>query len=225
MTINFEQFRKDAKIERIDDRITRFISWYDSCCCYLIEDRRNVLIDASYPLMKPLSDIMVDIILLTHPHCDHPTFAKEIAEAVGSKVYASRGTAEWFRKYGNEIIPKDRTDVKEILAKYKTPPEVYPPKIDRIIKEGDVINTGSLALRVIETPGHSPGDLCFLEEERGTFFSGDALLKIKENGELKTGGWKVNGRVLRDSNRKLLEKSVIKLKSIKFGMLCPGHVY
>ena len=99
MTINFEQFRKDAKIERVDERITAYTSWYDHCRQYLIEGKMNVLIDASYPLMKPLSDVRIDIILLTHPHCDHSTFAKEMAEYISD--FAMKG----HKFFNGKIIP------------------------------------------------------------------------------------------------------------------------
>lgn len=210
MVINFDQFRKDTKVVKIADGITGYVSWFENCCTYFIEGDKNVLIDASYPLMKPLSDEHIDIIALTHVHCDHSTIAKELAEAHKCEVYASIGTVQWLKKYGNEIIPANRTDVKEKLSRYKQPPEVYPPKITRIIKEGDVIRAGSFNLRVLETPGHSPGDLCFHEEEKDIIFCGDVLL----------GGWKVRG-----GDEKLLEESARRIKSLKVKTLCPGHLH
>jgi len=47
--------------------------------------------------------------------------------------------------------------------------------VDRFLKEGDVIPFGSFALKVIETPGHTPGSLCFLLEHAPMLFSGDTL--------------------------------------------------
>jgi glyoxylase-like metal-dependent hydrolase (beta-lactamase superfamily II) len=218
MTIDFEQIRKDSKIEKIQNGITRIVSWYDNCCSYWIEgSSRNVLIDASYPLTI---DDRIDILVLTHPHCDHITFAKELVEIHGCEVYASRGTVKWLEDYGNEIIPDYRTDVKEILTKYKNPPVVYPVEITKIIKEGDVINMGSSTLRILETPGHSIGDTCILDEERKILFTGDMLFEDGRNG-----GWKIGSHILRGSNKELLAESVKRLKSLKVQMICPGHIH
>ena len=48
---------------------------------------------------------------------------------------------------------------------------------EHLIKEGDVIHVGNLAFEVIETPGHSPGSLCFYNKEEKVLFSGDTLFK------------------------------------------------
>ncbi|MFC1727484.1 MBL fold metallo-hydrolase [Patescibacteria group bacterium] len=54
-----------------------------------------------------------------------------------------------------------------------------PPDVDRFIEEGDKIEFGSEKLKVIETPGHSPGGVALYskEEGQGLIFSGDTLFK------------------------------------------------
>jgi glyoxylase-like metal-dependent hydrolase (beta-lactamase superfamily II) len=47
------------------------------------------------------------------------------------------------------------------------------PSPDRLIKEGDEIEVGKYSLKVIHTPGHSPGSVCFLGN--GFLLSGDTL--------------------------------------------------
>lgn len=47
------------------------------------------------------------------------------------------------------------------------------PAADRLLREGDVIDIGGLALTVIHTPGHTPGGICLFGE--GILFSGDTL--------------------------------------------------
>jgi glyoxylase-like metal-dependent hydrolase (beta-lactamase superfamily II) len=43
------------------------------------------------------------------------------------------------------------------------------------VKEGDVIKIGNLNFEVIETPGHTPGGVCYLERNEKILFSGDTL--------------------------------------------------
>lgn len=47
------------------------------------------------------------------------------------------------------------------------------PPADRLLREGDEIAVGGLILRVIHTPGHTPGGICLFGE--GVLFSGDTL--------------------------------------------------
>ena len=46
-----------------------------------------------------------------------------------------------------------------------------------IMHDGDIIHFGNRKLKVIHTPGHSPGHCCFYEEEKGYLFSGDLIYK------------------------------------------------
>ncbi len=45
------------------------------------------------------------------------------------------------------------------------------------IKEGDVFDLGGRKLEVIETPGHTPGDITLFDRDHGLLFSGDCMLK------------------------------------------------
>ena len=42
-------------------------------------------------------------------------------------------------------------------------------------REGDSIEIGSMKFEVIETPGHTPGGVCYLERDGKVLFSGDTL--------------------------------------------------
>lgn len=53
--------------------------------------------------------------------------------------------------------------------------QVYAGGADHLLKDGDVIDLGNRQVRVIHTPGHSPGHCCFYEEARGLLFAGDLL--------------------------------------------------
>jgi len=47
------------------------------------------------------------------------------------------------------------------------------PDPDRLVEDGDEITIGDLCVKIIHTPGHSPGGICLLND--GTLFSGDTL--------------------------------------------------
>jgi glyoxylase-like metal-dependent hydrolase (beta-lactamase superfamily II) len=49
------------------------------------------------------------------------------------------------------------------------------PAYDQLIEDGDVIQVGSLRLRAIATPGHTPGSVCFAVEGTPLLFTGDTL--------------------------------------------------
>lgn len=54
------------------------------------------------------------------------------------------------------------------LAAFQTPLQPV-----RLIDDGDVLRQGELALRVLHTPGHTPGHVCLHDERRGLLFTGD----------------------------------------------------
>ena len=50
-----------------------------------------------------------------------------------------------------------------------------PPRVTRLIDEGDIVDIGSRQFEVLHLPGHSPGSIGLWEAETGTLFSGDAI--------------------------------------------------
>lgn len=54
--------------------------------------------------------------------------------------------------------------------------EIYPyPAAAKTVKEGDVISLGELDFKVLLTPGHTPGSICLLEENKRILISGDSV--------------------------------------------------
>ena len=45
----------------------------------------------------------------------------------------------------------------------------------KTVREGHCFDLGGRKLRVIDAPGHTPGSLCLIDEERGILFSGDTV--------------------------------------------------
>lgn len=55
--------------------------------------------------------------------------------------------------------------------------ELFQGTPTRLLKDGDQIELGNRTITALHTPGHSPGHLCFWEEERGYLFTGDLVYK------------------------------------------------
>jgi hydroxyacylglutathione hydrolase len=81
-------------------------------------------------------------------------------------------------------------------------------KVDRKLKEGDEIN----GLRVIHTPGHSPGSICLYDEKNRILFSGDTIFAEGIGRTDLPGGSEEN-----------LKSSIEKLRGLKIDKLLPGH--
>ena len=62
------------------------------------------------------------------------------------------------------------------------------PEPGYLLKEGDVITLGETDLRVIETPGHTAGGICFATDRE--VFTGDTLFRLSVGRtDLPTGDW------------------------------------
>lgn len=106
--------------------------------------------------------LTVKQIWLTHGHFDHIGAVKELAQNWGAKVYAARkeekllGSAQLNRagyRYGDD--------------------QRFQVVADHWLNDGDFLQLDELNIKVIETPGHSAGSICFLCED--IMFSGDTL--------------------------------------------------
>ncbi len=106
-----------------------------------------------------------ETILLTHAHDDHTKGVYGVMEGTGARVCMNRG------------------DVG--LTVRRTGLCFQEPEDTVFIGEGDEIPVGALTVRVLETPGHTPGGLCFLCED--ALFSGDTLFR-GSTGRADLGG-------------------------------------
>jgi len=94
-------------------------------------------------------------ILLTHGHMDHVDGVIELVNKLNIPFYINEIEEEFM---GND------EDVFGTL-----------PKASGYLKEGDTLTLGEDIIKVIETPGHTPGGVCFLISDK--LFTGDTLFQ------------------------------------------------
>jgi glyoxylase-like metal-dependent hydrolase (beta-lactamase superfamily II) len=95
-------------------------------------------------------------------------------------------TAESWKNMKIRFFPLPLEAVKEQLTKL---PCAFPDEFDLdayrlfqgepqlLMRDGDCFDLGGRTIRVLHTPGHSPGHCCFYELERRYLYSGDLIYK------------------------------------------------
>ena len=106
-----------------------------------------------------IENITLKYILLTHGHFDHIAGIRPNPDI---KIYMHKADLGWLESV-NTYMPMMGM------------PEMTVPTIDRYIKEGDIINLGNKKIKVIHTPGHTQGGVCYYTE--GVLFSGDTIFR------------------------------------------------
>lgn len=135
---------------------------------YLIideESKEAVLIDCSDADENILLELKkhsanLKYILLTHGHFDHITGLEGFSDNV--KVLMHRADMDWVN------------DINTYLPMVGMP-SMKVPKIDDYLNDGDYIKLGEHLIKVIHTPGHTQGGVCFYLD--GKLFSGDTIFK------------------------------------------------
>jgi glyoxylase-like metal-dependent hydrolase (beta-lactamase superfamily II) len=110
----------------------------------------------------------VRFLFQTHSHGDHIGLSAEIKRISGCQIVAHAAEKDWIedidKQYRERPTPTFRSYVQESA------------KVDRAVKDGDVLDLGGgESMKVIHTPGHSPGSISFVYSPDGALFSGDAV--------------------------------------------------
>jgi glyoxylase-like metal-dependent hydrolase (beta-lactamase superfamily II) len=106
--------------------------------------------------------LRLEAVLVTHGHFDHVEGVKGLAEATGARVYCS-----------SQVHPVLAGSQGCSATGYPVP-SLGEPAIE-IVDDGSKITVGSMAVTVIATPGHTPGDVTY--EIGGGLFCGDLLFR------------------------------------------------
>ena len=105
-------------------------------------------------------------ILLTHGHFDHVMALERVREATGAPVYLHEGDGE--------LLTDDDLNAAKRLAGVTCSPQ----PADILLRDGDTVRIGGEEVRVMHTPGHTPGSVCYLIGPRGEdILTGDTLFR------------------------------------------------
>jgi glyoxylase-like metal-dependent hydrolase (beta-lactamase superfamily II) len=118
------------------------------------DDREVVVFDAAHdhrPIVDAVHGRRVRSIVLTHGHNDHINAAVPLRDAVDAPIV---------------LHPDDRM-LWDVVWPGDTP--------DRALEHGASVSAGGHELRVLHTPGHSPGCCCFHDAATGAVVTGDTL--------------------------------------------------
>lgn len=108
--------------------------------------------------LKPIA------ILLTHAHADHILALDEIRNKYNIKAYMCE-------KEEDIIGDSDNNAAKYLFRKdIKT-------RADILVKDGQILELLDVKIKVIETPGHTHGSVCYYIEEERVIFTGDTLFR------------------------------------------------
>lgn len=131
--------------------------------CYIVMDEKTkdaVVLDPGGDgemLERAIKDIGANVkgILLTHGHMDHVGGVEYLSDKLNAPFYISKIDEEYMEK-DNYVFGSIRN-------------------ANGYLEDGNELSFGSLNIKVIATPGHTKGGLCFLIEDK--LFTGDTLFQ------------------------------------------------
>jgi glyoxylase-like metal-dependent hydrolase (beta-lactamase superfamily II) len=131
----------------------------------------------------------LSLLVCTHGHVDHCGQAAALVERTGCELWMHDAIGHATEpEHDREGFLARRVEIAQQcgvpagpLARWAAERSESPsgmsgvPKPDRMLADGDVVDTEVGAWKVIETPGHAPSHLCFYNEARDAMISGDHL--------------------------------------------------
>lgn len=200
------------------------ITHHNDCHVYLIDGGGELaLIDTGTGLAPELllANIVADgfdpmkitQIILTHGHGDHIGGAAALTQICDEAVLATSTVIADAVSRGDEVL---LSVVQSKLARIL--PEsfhLHPVRVGRTLRDGDVVRVGTLALEVLDTPGHADGHICLLLEHDGK--------RVLFAGDLVFYGGVVSLLTFPDCRISELVSSLRKVRPLEITTLLPGH--
>ena len=149
------------------------------------------------------NNLKLKMILLTHGHIDHIAGIHELVQFVGDNIFIG--------KKDSYMLKHPSTDLQELLGVRCKGLENF-----KEVEEGRIIDFPGYEIKVLETPGHTEGSVCYLitdYEGHKVLISGDTLFAQSVGRTDLEGG---------DSLK--LEMSLRRLAEFNDGLhVLPGH--
>lgn len=126
-------------------------------CCYIVscgKTGKAAIVDPGGDEERILAEVKkagldVVAIIATHGHPDHVCGNRRIKEATGAEIVMHSADAAFF----------GQPEIQHYFSMLGLEPS---PPADRAVEDGDIIEIGEEKLRVLHTPGHTPGGICLL---------------------------------------------------------------
>ena len=190
-------------------KIEKFVTGIISTNCYIVtneETKETVIVDPAN-LSKAMigyieeEELVIKAILLTHAHFDHMLAADDIRKAYGCKVYVHMDDERMLNDPFLNLSGPMGTEQTGISA-------------DHLLRDGDVLHFLNREWKVMATPGHTAGSVCYYLPEEKVLFSGDTLFaESLGRTDLPTGSMSA-------IVRSIAEKLLVLPEDI---MVYPGH--
>lgn len=170
------------KIDEVTFAISEYGHWEKVHSYLLIGTKYALLIDTGLCIgnikneVDKLTKLPIKVIT-THCHWDHiggHKYFKDIYIHENDEGWIKKGLPIPIDSIKESILKEELTEVIPIefdINKYI----VYTCKTVGIVKDNDIIDIGGREIRVVHTPGHSPGHICLYEEEKGFLYTGDLI--------------------------------------------------
>jgi glyoxylase-like metal-dependent hydrolase (beta-lactamase superfamily II) len=109
--------------------------------------------------------VRITRVVASHAHIDHILAARAIVEATG---------APFLMHQSDQFIADNLPNTARMWLGQEVPPA---PRPDAFPTDGQDLEIAGVTVRVIHTPGHTPGSLCLYAADAKLLFSGDTLFR------------------------------------------------